>query len=59
MHIGGGVDNTERHCKRNHKGVGRMSFIDMIHLFIGIGIGLLFGLAGGVVLARMDDIWKL
>ena len=36
-----------------------MSFIDMIHLFVGIGIGLLFGLAGGVVLARMDDIWKL
>jgi len=36
-----------------------MSFIDMIHLFIGIGIGLLIGLAGGVVLARMDDIWKL
>jgi hypothetical protein len=36
-----------------------MSFIDMIHLFIGIGIGLLFGLAGGVVLARMDDLWKL
>lgn len=26
---------------------------------IGISIGLLFGLAGGVVLARMDDIWKL
>lgn len=35
-----------------------MSYIDVINVVVGIGIGLLLGLAGGVIISIGDRLWK-
>lgn len=34
-----------------------MSFVDLIHLGVGICIGLLFGLCAGVCIGKTDRYW--
>lgn len=36
-----------------------MSYMDMIHVFIGMFIGLLAGIPVGFLLANGGDLWKI
>lgn len=35
-----------------------MSYIDVVHLFIGICIGLIFGLWGGIVICKGYGLFR-
>lgn len=39
--------------------VAVVSYMDIIHVFIGISIGLVAGIAAGVFIAEWGGIWKL
>lgn len=36
-----------------------MSYMDMLHVFIGMCIGILAGIPVGFLLANWGDLWKI